>query len=143
MGAIEPNSEQIGALLASDPGDSAVVMLNLLRFREQAEYPADFVAEPCDGREAYHRYAEHALAALAKVGGHIKWAGPALATVIAPDGETWDEVALVEYPSKEAFLELGAAVGSNQATVHRTAGLADSRLIAVIEGDSMPGATKG
>ncbi len=134
MGAIEPNSEQIGAFLAAEPGDSPIVMLNLLRFRERAEYPEDFEAAPCDGREAYRRYAEHALAALEKVGGRIVLAGPALATVIAPGGEAWDEVALVEYPSKEAFLELGTTVESNQATVHRRAGLEDSRLIAMIQG---------
>ena len=139
MGAIEPQNEQIAAFLATEPGGSPIVMLNLLRFREQADYPAGFEAEPCSGREAYLRYAQHAIAALEKVGGSIVWSGQALATVIAPQGESWDEVILVEYPSKEAFLELGATVESSQATVHRKAGLEDSRLVAVIEGAAVPG----
>lgn len=33
-------------------------MLNLLRYRGQAEYPADFEAAACTGREAYGRYGE-------------------------------------------------------------------------------------
>ncbi len=140
MGAINPTREQIRVLGETDPGDFPIVMLNLLRFRERAEYPEGSEAKPCSGREAYSRYAEKTLAVLEGLGGRIVWSGSALATVIGPNGEGWDEVALVEYPSRKAFLELAATVESSKATEHRTAGLEDTRLIAVVEGKFMPGA---
>ncbi|MFP6627334.1 MAG: DUF1330 domain-containing protein [Deltaproteobacteria bacterium] len=141
MGSVIPKKEQLAAFMDLDLGDSAVVMLNLLRFREQAEYPSSFEAEPCSGREAYRRYSEHALAALAEVGGKITWVGEALISVIAPEGERWDEVALVEYPSKQAFMQLAMTVESNRSAVHRTAALSDSRLIAM-EAVDIPATTQ-
>ena len=58
--------------------------------------------------------------------------GPAAAAqvaLIAPEGEQWDELLLVRYPSKAAFLGMLADPEYRAATVHRTAALADSRLI--------------
>ena len=49
--------------------------------------------------------------------------------LIAPEGEQWDELLLVRYPSKAAFLGMLADTEYRAATVHRTAALADSRLI--------------
>jgi hypothetical protein len=34
------------------PADTPVTMLNLLRFREEANYPADSGYQPCSGLEA-------------------------------------------------------------------------------------------
>lgn len=50
--------------------------------------------------------------------------------LIAPAGEQWDELLLVRYPSKEAFLSMIGDPEYQAATVHRTAALADSRLLA-------------
>ena len=50
--------------------------------------------------------------------------------LIAPEHEDWDELLLVHYPSPEAFLEMLADPDYQAATIHRTAALADSRLIA-------------
>ena len=49
--------------------------------------------------------------------------------LIAPEQEHWDEVLLVRYPSPEAFLAMLADPEYRAATIHRTAALADSRLI--------------
>lgn len=50
--------------------------------------------------------------------------------LIAPPGEHWDQLLLVRYPSAAAFLAMLADPEYQAATVHRSAALADSRLIA-------------
>jgi uncharacterized protein (DUF1330 family) len=129
MGSVEPSAEQIAALAAL-PDDGPVVMINLLRYRDAAAYPDGFGALPCSGREAYGRYGQVALRRVAGVGGRVLWMGAVSATVIAPEGERWDDAVLVQYPSRRAFLEMIAQPEYQAAAPHRTAALEDSRLIA-------------
>ena len=53
--SIDPTADQVRALRDAGP-DGPVVMLNLLKFREQANYPAASPHAPCSGAEAYCRY---------------------------------------------------------------------------------------
>ena len=57
MGNIDPSQEQLQAFLAGEDDGSPIVMINLLRYRAEADYPESFDAAPCSGREAYQRYA--------------------------------------------------------------------------------------
>ncbi|MFT4572092.1 MAG: hypothetical protein ACI8TX_002193 [Hyphomicrobiaceae bacterium] len=132
MKTVEPSPERLQAF-ANAALQGPIVMLNLLRYREQAEYPQGYGAEPCSGREAYHRYGEVVVARIATVGGELVWMGSAQFSVIAPAGEEWDDVVLVRYPSREAFLEMVAQPEYIAATPHRTAALEDSRLVVTTE----------
>jgi uncharacterized protein (DUF1330 family) len=69
-----------------------VVMLNLLRFR------------PDGGQERYAEYGAAVAPLLERVGGRIVIAGEPAAPLLGDD--SWDLVALVEYPSRQAFLEM-------------------------------------
>ncbi len=122
--SIFPTESQLSNLQAM-PADEPVVMLNLLRFREQAGDPDAGLS----GREAYERYGAEAAPYLAKAGGRLLSAAEARHTVIGPEHE-WDMALLVEYPSAQRFLEMAGDPGYLQAHVHRDAALADSRLIA-------------
>ena len=84
MGDVEPSAERLQAFAESPADDSPVVMINLLRYRQQAAYPEGFAAEPCSGREAYGRYGEVAIKTIAAVGGRMVWMGSVQATVIGP-----------------------------------------------------------
>jgi uncharacterized protein (DUF1330 family) len=128
MGTVEPTREQIKALSEGDM-EAALVMLNLLRFRELAAYPEGFDADPCSGEQAYARYAEGALAALARIGGRPIWAAEAREVVIGPDSERWDRALLVHYPSRAKFIEMQMDPDYQAILPHRTAALEDSRLI--------------
>jgi uncharacterized protein (DUF1330 family) len=88
---INPSPEQIDALGKLDL-DGPLVMINLLKFN------------PDGGAEAYARYGQEAGPFLAKAGAKVRYLGHVAATVIG--GEAWDEVILVEYPSKAAFFEM-------------------------------------
>ena len=122
MPSLNPSREQLAAFAEQMPDDAPILMLNLLRYREAADYP-------CSGREAYRRYSRTALAKVQGVGGRVELLAAAQVALIAPAGEQWDELLLVRYPSKAAFLGMLADPEYRAATVHRTAALADSRLI--------------
>lgn len=95
--------------------EGPVVMLNLLAFK------------PDGGEERYREYAAATAPFLARVGGRLLQAYRPGPTLIG--GEEWDVVAMVEYPTRGAFLEM---VGSEdyQAITHlRTESLRAAALV--------------
>jgi uncharacterized protein (DUF1330 family) len=82
-------------------GRGPVVMLNLMRFHEKS------LDGNGSGWDAYKRYSEHTVLMIKARGGTLLWTGDAkgiaLGEAKAPD---WDYVALVYYPSVEAFLDM-------------------------------------
>lgn len=130
---IDPTRDQVRAL--RDHGrDGPVVMLNLLKFREQAVYPAEMAAPAMPGRAAYARYAaaltSPAVTAISQA--EVLFEGPCERLFIGMAGtaETdWDAVLLVRYPSRAHFLAMMADPGYRAALVHRYAGLARTVLI--------------
>jgi len=130
MASIEPTREQLAHLLQDVEDGKPIVMINLLRFRERADYSHGLAGDPCSGREAYDRYGMAVLPLLQGVGGRIRWRGEAKLVVIGPSGESWDEAILVEYPSRSAFVSMVTSDAYQEISGHRTAALADSRLIA-------------
>ena len=126
---INPSAESFSALARDVPGDTPIVMLNLLRFREQANYPDEAGYDPCSGIEAYARYSRHATKAVAASGGEVIWAGHALSHPITPPGEQWDHILMVRYPNVHAFLAMVMDESYQQQTIHRTAALEDARLV--------------
>jgi uncharacterized protein (DUF1330 family) len=127
---IAPTKDQIQALLDSDL-DTPVVMLNLLKFSERSG--SGNGDEPGSGRDSYARYGDRVRSMLEKVGGRILWQGRADSVVIGGKADDWDAVILVEYPSRRAFLEMTSSPKYQDVSKDRTAGLADSRLIAMTE----------
>lgn len=135
MKTINPDMQQLPAILAGLPAATPIVMLNLLRFREVAEYKG--VPAAWSGREAYRRYSEFTLPRLAEIGAAVIFMGAARGALIAPPDEKWDEVLLVRYPSVDAFMGMLAAPDYFEATRHRTAALEDSRLIATVASSAL------
>lgn len=111
-----------------------VVMLNLLRFRAIADYsaaPELAPAKPISGAEAYARYAAHTLPFLAASGGEVIFEGEGGDWLIGPEGEQWDRVLLVRQASTEAMLAYPDDPAYMAGLAHRTAALADSRLLPI------------
>ena len=133
--SLHPTSDSIAAFVQNLPDATPVTMLNLLRFREQSAYKPDAPGAGVagqTGRQAYAVYSRHVMPLLKGVGGKPVWMGDAHCAVIAPAGESWDEVLLVEYPNKHAFLKMIQSPEYLAIVHHRTAALADSRLIATV-----------
>jgi uncharacterized protein (DUF1330 family) len=90
----ELTDHDLDVLLAEDPG-GPVVMLNLLRFR------------PDGGREVYQEYVERVGAGMsAKYGLTFDYLGEGGPVLVGGDGHAWDMVALVRYPSRQAFVDM-------------------------------------
>lgn len=132
MKTINPDQAKLPEILAKIPKGKSIIMINLLKFRDKAQYPDGSIA--CSGREAYQAYRKTAAKTLAVIGGELFWQGPVHGCLIAPEGETWDEAMLIKYPSIEAFEKMVAMPEYQQGAVHRTAALEDSRLIATLAG---------
>lgn len=130
MRNIEPTAEQLEVFANQHDDGTEIVMLNLLRYRDQANYPEHLEQPPCSGREAFKRYAKLSIGCIEGVGGKVIFIGAALATVIGPTAEAWDDIFLVRYPSRQAFLEMIASADYAAIAFHRAAALQDSRLIA-------------
>lgn len=134
MTYIDPTAEMITRLAAdAETIRGPIRMINLLKFNDIADYgdqpdPSE-TGSPSTGAEAYARYGANTIGELARVGGTIFYAAAADMNVIGPDDEAWDQVAIVEYPSREKFLTMVAKPSYQAAVFHRTAGLADTRLI--------------
>lgn len=124
--AITPTQTQIEGLMADRDPAEAVVMLNLLRFKDRA----DGIDEGIGGREAYERYAQATSPFLARVGGRLLLAVDAKQMVIGPEQLEWDMALMVEYPSRQKFLEMASDADYLRIHEHRAAALTDSRLIA-------------
>jgi len=124
--------DHVQTLLAGIGDGEPVVMINLLRYREQADYGGRTDIEPCSGSEAYRRYMKLAFAFVTGVGGSLVWQGAPKAVLLGSPGERWDLALLVRYPSKAAFLAMVSDPAYQAVAVHRTAALEDSRLIATL-----------
>ncbi len=89
----EQLSQEGFAAFAGRAGESdPVVMLNLLAFR------------PEGGRERYEEYGAAVAPLLEKAGGRIVFLGQPASVLLGED--SWDLVVLVEYPSRQAFLDM-------------------------------------
>lgn len=129
MGERQPTSEQLRAFRDHER-DGPIQMINLLKFRERAEYDTE-IEEDTDvsGREAYLRYGAAVGEIVRGLGGRVLWAGTPEVVFIGNDGDQWDEVAIVEYPNRKAFLTMIGMAEYQAAHVHREAGLAHQKLI--------------
>jgi uncharacterized protein (DUF1330 family) len=127
--SLYPTPDRV-AEIARDQSDQPIVMLNLLKFRERAEY-ADGRANDLSGRDAYMLYGDKMQELVVREGGRIVFSGEITSLVIGTVGEMWDVAALVEYPSSSAFTRIVTSPEVAAIGVHRAAGLAGQLLIRV------------
>ena len=120
--AVMPNHRQFAEFFGT-PGDGPFVMVNLLKFHDKAQY-ADGADPELSGREAYARYGEGVTKLVLALGGKMHYSGDVTGLMIGEVGELWDMVALVEYPSLEAFKTMALSPEMHAIEHHRTAGLA-------------------
>lgn len=141
---VDPERAQFDAFKAL-PRDTRIHMLNLVRFREKAAYPADhpLAAQGLSGAEAYARYGIESGPIFQRVGGRIVWRGTMEAMVIGPADEHWHAVFIAEYPNSAAFMAMVTDPAYRLAVVHRQAAVETSRLIRCNPAPSLSGTVFG
>ncbi|MFN3144144.1 MAG: DUF1330 domain-containing protein [Paracoccaceae bacterium] len=134
---VDPERAQFEAFKALDR-DTPIEMLNLVRFRDHAAYPAGHALADAglSGAEAYANYGRDSGPVLDRVGGSILWRGRFETTLIGPSDEAWDELFIARYPDAHAFLAMVTDPDYRLAVVHRQAAVATSRLIRCAPADA-------
>lgn len=112
---------QIEALREKGP-DGPVFMVNLLKFKEKAEYE-DGRPTTLSGRDAYQIYGRAVTGILPKFGGQAIFAADVSFLSLGRAEELWDEVAIAAYPDRGAMVRMSFSPEWREAAVHRTAGL--------------------
>ena len=120
--AVIPNEEQMAGFLEGD-SETPIKMVNLLKFKDKADYK-DGRQTSLSGKEAYQIYADEVQGHLEKVGGQSIFFGEVERLMLGEVEELWDWVAIAEYPSRKAMLEMVMDSEYQKSEEHRSAGLA-------------------
>jgi hypothetical protein len=113
-----------------------VVMLNLIRLREVADYSATLDLAPTElvtGAAAFDRYIAETLPVLRASGGDLAFLGSGAGFLIGPTDERWDIVMLVRQKDLQTFLAFATNETIVAALAHRTAAVEDSRLLPLVQ----------
>ena len=132
---LEPSDESARRFFERDI-KGPLTMLNLLRFRDVADYsrfPQLAPPEPISGREAYDRYVRHTIPFLNASGGTLEFFGTGGHNFVGPAEERWDLVMLVRQASVNGFLAFASNEDYLAGIGHRTAALEDSRMLPIVD----------
>lgn len=106
------------------PGpDGPIYMVNLLKFKDKAEYE-DGRKTNLTGREAYNLYGQAVQKILPTYKGTPHFMADVNWLALGQIDNLWDEVAIVSYAARSDLLAMSLSPEWQEASVHRTAGLA-------------------
>ena len=119
--AVMPNETQLKEF-NDQAEDQPIFMVNLLKFKQKAEYP-DKRETNLTGEEAYAIYGQEVKEHLAKVGGKPIFGGNVERLMLGEVEDLWDTIAIAMYPSRKAMLEMIMDPDYIKSAQHRAAGL--------------------
>jgi uncharacterized protein (DUF1330 family) len=123
MRSTEPTKMQLDEMAASDL-DAAFDMINLLKYRDVARYESAVEnAKGRSGREAYNEYGKVALPKILAMGGSLAYRGSCDHLFVGDETQNYDEIIIVHYPSRTAYLQMFNSSEYQSAIFHRKAGL--------------------
>lgn len=117
---VSPSPENVQGFIAVE---GPVQMVNLLKYREKAEYE-DGRETDLTGAEAYSLYAQEMIKLVEASGGRFIFAGAIKNALLGDIEELWDQVGIVEYPSSKDLIKISMSPEFQAIEVHRVAGLA-------------------
>jgi uncharacterized protein (DUF1330 family) len=125
-GGLNPDAGQLRALVAADHR-GPLQFLNLLAYHETARYPEghELAGSGLTGAEAYGLYGAVALDHVARRGGRLTFYNDVKLVLIGA-AASWQQVAIMEYPDTDAFVDMICDSDYLAGLVHRDAGLADT-----------------
>lgn len=122
LNQLYPSDSQMDRLKNS-PNSGEIHLLNLFKFREQAEY-ADGRESTLTGREAYDLYGQPMANILKKYGAEVVFYSEITGLILGQVDDLWDSFVIVKYPSRKALLEMTSSAEFKALSIHREAGLA-------------------
>ena len=117
------NRDEARRIIETKPEDDGPFFLvNFIRHREHAEYrdgrPTDLT-----GAEADALYNLAVLPMLAEIGAQPFYVGAVERMPLPGDGQTWDQIAVVLYPSRAKLIEMISRPDFRTAVAHKVAGV--------------------
>jgi len=128
--ALRPNPIQFAEFALGD--DDPILMVNLLKFKDKAEYE-DGRATNLTGREAYEIYVTETREHLANVGAELILGGEVNGLLLGEVEELWDAFGVARYPSRKAMIAMARNPAYIESEKHRAAGLEGQLNIEVSE----------
>lgn len=119
--AVMPQPDQAKAFFFGDD-NGPMVMVNLLKFKDTAEYP-DGSNPEMTGKQAYAIYGAAVMKCLELVGGKGIFSADVSGLILGEVEELWDMVALAYYPSPQAMMQMVGLPEYQGIEIHRFAGL--------------------
>ena len=133
----DPVSQQetltlIERLAAFDTGNE-YLMVNLIRYRDKAKYPADSVwANETDALAADARYSQGVVVELLKRGGIPLLKGNTIGVfMIDADWHDWDDFAVVRYRSAEDMLDMMIGMADTGLAEHKYASIEQTHVFPI------------
>jgi uncharacterized protein (DUF1330 family) len=129
FGGINPDEEQLRSLLQSAER-GPLQFVNLLSYRDRAAYPDghELASAGLTGAEAYGRYGAVALDHVVRRGGVLTLYNDVVQVLIGQAGP-WDQIAVMQYPGIETFIDMIRDPDYQAGLVHRDAGLAETAIL--------------
>ena len=123
--AVTPSDAQMKGFFENDHG-KPISMVNLLKFKDKAEYPEDHELQGTDmtGAEAYAIYGAAVTKIVEGLGGEMRFFGHVQRLMLGEVEDLWDMVAIAMYPSRAAMMEMMQSPKMLEIGAHRAAGLA-------------------
>ena len=128
------NESYIASWFARDEPGGPMWALNLMKYREQAEY-ADGRESSISGMEADDVYAPHEH--LRKVGSRLIMMAPVVHQLVG-DAHVWDRIAIAQYRDRMAMIEMSSNADFQKDEDHKEAGMDFTIVMATFPVDGDP-----
>ena len=123
MISTEPTHMQLKEIKTA-PSASPFDMVNLLKYRPMAlNESAIENTEGRTGRDAYNEYGKTVLPKIIELGGCLVYRGVCDHLFVGDESQNYDEVIIVRYPSRKAYIDMFSSPEYQSAIMHRKAGL--------------------
>ena len=123
MISTEPTESQLAEMAEADQ-ESPFDMINLLKYRPVAVYDSETDnAVGRSGREAYQEYGLAVIPEIIGMGGSVVYMGTCDHQFVGDESQDYDDLIIVRYPSRRAYLEMFNSTEYQAAIKHRKAGL--------------------
>ena len=131
MQTVECSAAALEAAGKTLDGEGPVYMVNMVRYKDRADYHGASALPPCSGREAYFQRYAPAFNQVAQGEDYgVFWLGNVREVLVGAEGEHWDDIVIVRYSSFAALRRiLQSGAYEEEAAPHRRAALADWRFI--------------
>ena len=122
MATTEPTETQLREITETDQ-ESSFDMINLIKYRPTAIYESAADNAMGSGREAYQEYGLVAFPKIIGMGGSLVYKGTCDHQFVGDESQNYDDLIIVRYPSRRAYLEMFNSTEYQEAIKHRKAGL--------------------